>query len=67
MAVKGSEFGGVPGRIAPLPHTLTPAEEARLMRATMDTDDPSVETVESRRVAEAGRRGVGPVDTAGNL
>jgi hypothetical protein len=67
MATKGSEFGGVPGRIQPLPHSLTPAEEARLMRATMDTEDPAVETVETRRVAEAGKRGVGPVDLNGDL
>lgn len=67
MAIKGSEFGGVPGRIQPLPHSLTPAEEARLMRATMDADDPSTATADSVRVTEAGKRGVGPVDTAGNL
>lgn len=67
MATKGSEFGGVPGRVAPLPHTLTPAEEARLMRATMEAEDPSTATVESVRVTEAGKRGVGPVDANGDL
>lgn len=29
-----TEFGGVPGRIAPLPHPLTAAEASRLERAT---------------------------------
>lgn len=67
MATKGSEFGGVPGRIAPLPHELTPAEEARLMRATMAAEDPATATVETERVAEAGKRGVGPVDEEGDL
>ena len=39
-----SEFGGVPGRVAPPPHSIdddTPLavnEKARLMRATDDTD-----------------------------
>jgi hypothetical protein len=67
MATKGSEFGGVPGRIQPLPHTLTPAEEARLMRSTMSAPDPASASVESERVRDAGKRGVGPVDLAGDL
>lgn len=65
MATKGSEFGGVPGRIAPLPHELTGAERARLERATEPTDP--VDTAEEARVREAGRRGVGPVDEKGDL
>jgi hypothetical protein len=53
--------------VAPLPHTLTPAEEARLMRATMEADDPASATVDSVRVTEAGRRGIGPVTPSGDL
>ena len=67
MAKRGSEFGGHAGLIQPQPHSLTPAEEARLMRATMNTEDPSVETEDTRRIAEAGKRGVGPVDEKGDL
>lgn len=68
MAKKGSEFGGHAGRIQPLPHSLTPAEEARLMRATMDTaGDPATATVDSMRVEEAGKRGIGPVNPDGSL
>jgi len=67
MATKGSEFGGVPGLVAPLPHSLTPAEEARLERSTMSAPDPASATADSERVREAGRRGVGPVDTNGDL
>jgi len=33
-----SEFGGKPGRVQGDGHELTPAEEARLMRATEPTD-----------------------------
>ena len=67
MARKGSEFGGHEGRVAPLPHELTPAERARLEKATMKAEDPSTATADSVRVDEAGRRGVGPVDAAGDL
>lgn len=65
MATKGSEFGGVPGRIQPLPHELTGAERARLERATEPTDP--TDDAELVRVREAGKRGVGPVDAAGDL
>lgn len=65
MASKSSEFGGVPGRIAPLPHPLTAAEQSRLERAIdpMDLEG----SVEAQRVKDSGRRGVGPVDRAGDL
>lgn len=72
MARKGSEFGGQPGLIQPLPHELTAAERARLQRA-VDPDPewvtlpPKLNTEEDMRIAEAGKRGVGPVDTAGEL
>lgn len=34
-----SEFGGVPGRIAPVPHEPTRAEMLRLAYATEPTDE----------------------------
>lgn len=77
MASKGSEFGGHPGRIQPLPHELDAREEARLMRAIdpdpawVDTDPAivaeKVDTVEDQRVLDAGKRGIGPIDAEGNL
>lgn len=76
MASKGTEFGGQPGRIQPLPHPLTAAEEARLMRA-VDPDPENIftiadqgvkpKTVDEQRVVDAGTRGVGPVNKAGDL
>lgn len=45
-----SEFGGVPGRIAPLPHELTSEERTRLERAT-DPMNPS-DTAEAALVRE---------------
>lgn len=65
MASKGSEFGGQPGRIQPLPHELTSAEEARLMRAIDPMDEAG--DVEAQRIVDAGKRGIGPVDDQGNL
>lgn len=62
---KGSEFGGHEGRIAPLPHALTAAEASRLERATNPNDEAA--SVEAQRIVDAGRRGVGPVDAAGDL
>jgi hypothetical protein len=65
MASKASEFGGVEGRIQPLPHDLTGAEQARLMRAIDPTD--GVTGVEAQRVVDAGKRGIGPVEPNGDL
>lgn len=72
MVKRGSEFGGQDGRIQPLPHPLSTAESSRLMRAidpdpeTVDTG-PKVTTIDEQRVVDAGARGVGPVDAAGDL
>jgi hypothetical protein len=65
MVQKGSEFGGVAGRIAPSPHKLTAPEEARLMRQ-LDTDffpgeTPELASVEDARVAEAKMEGRGGI------
>lgn len=65
MASKGSEFGGQPGRIQPLPHKLTAAETARLQRSIDPMDEQGNE--ESQRIVEAGKRGIGPVDQKGDL
>ncbi len=62
---KASEFGGHDGRIQPLPHSLTAAEAARLMRATNPMDPTA--NVDDQRIADAGKRGIGPVDPAGDL
>lgn len=53
MVTKGSEFGGVPGMIAPEPHRLTVAEEAALMRRIDPMD--STTSLEDQRAAEARR------------
>jgi hypothetical protein len=48
-----SEYGGVPGRIAPLPHELDAAEAARLERAAEPTDgsdDATAALVRERRM-----------------
>lgn len=55
MATKGSEFGGVPGKIAPMPHQLTPYEEARLMRAIDPMDEET--DITAQRAAEARAEG----------
>jgi hypothetical protein len=65
MATKGSEFGGVAGRIAPLPHSLSGQEQARLMRK-LDTDffpgeTPVLASVEDARIAEAIEEGRGGI------
>lgn len=65
MAERSTEFGGVSGRIAPLPHALTAAEAARLERNTNPNDEGA--TVEKQRVVDAGRRGIGPVKPNGDL
>ena len=56
MATKGSEFGGVPGRISPLPHELEPHERHRLTlaidpmdEATTDDDMRLLEAIAERR------------------
>lgn len=72
MAQKGTEFGGQPGLIQPLPHELTAKERARLQRAI--DPDPEREdlpakanTEEDQRIQEAGKRGIGPVNEVGEL
>jgi hypothetical protein len=62
---KGSEFGGQPGRIQPLPHDLTAAEEARLERAT--NPNRVDEDATTQRIVDSFGRGIGPVDDEGNL
>lgn len=51
MVTKGSEFGGVPGMIAPQPHELTAYETHRLTLAIDPMDDTT--TAEDMRVLEA--------------
>lgn len=53
MAEKASEFGGVPGMIAPEPHKLLGHEEAGLMRRIDSMDGTT--SVEDQRIAEARR------------
>lgn len=48
---QASEFGGVPGRIAPLPHEPSAAESARLER-NIDPMNPNGDAV-SQRIVEA--------------
>lgn len=50
-----SEFGGEPGLIQRFEHELTPAEEARLMRATEPTDEQ--DTAAAALVRERSREG----------
>jgi hypothetical protein len=50
-----SEFGGEPGMVARFEHELTPAEEARLMRATDELDES--DTVEGALARERAREG----------
>lgn len=65
MAEKASEFGGVSGRIAPLPHRLTAAEASRLERNTDPMDAQA--SVDNQRIVDAGKRGVGPVRPNGDI
>jgi len=51
VATKGSEFGGVPGKIAPLPHELTAYEEHRLTVAIDPMDEGS--DADAMRLLEA--------------
>lgn len=63
VATKGSEFGGVLGKIAPLPHKLRAHEEARLMRQIDPMD--SETSVDDQRIKEArseGRPGIANPD-----
>jgi hypothetical protein len=62
---KASEFGGHAGRVQPLPHELTNVEAARLERATDPTEP--LESADTQRVTEAGKRGIGPVLPNGDL
>jgi hypothetical protein len=48
---KGSEFGGVPGKIAPLPHELSAYEQHRLAMKIDPTDEAT--SVEDMRLLEA--------------
>lgn len=52
MASKGSEFGGVDGLIAPLPHELESWETATLEYRT-DPMDPTADA-DTQRLKEAG-------------
>lgn len=73
MVRKGTEFGGQPGLIQPLPHPLSASERARLQRAidpdpeTVVTGPKLANTEEDQRLLEAGSRGIGPVGVDGEL
>lgn len=60
MATQGSEYGGVPGKIAPLPHELSSYELARLERAIDPTD--AVTSAEDQRLIEARRERRGSIN-----
>lgn len=59
---KGSEYGGVPGKIAPLPHELSPYETFRLAYQ-ISPDDITVgpQSIDDARVAEARAEGRGGI------